>query len=177
MQNSGQRIKIIKYNNDTKCSIDLNYVPIELFKELNIIQLIGIIAFKNFNDLNDKKEYFKKLSLTKWPNKGNVDDAINGTFNLIKLAFDSRNKNNQLSLQSFDKLFLDNSSEYNNGSLIVYEVHVDKFDGNKIKKDVEAILFDDNWCDNVWKFLDYNDKQSPDIKCRALSEYNLKFAV
>ena len=120
-----------------------------MFKELNINQLIGIIAIKSFNDLNGKKEYFKKLSLTKWPNKGNVDNAINNTFNFIKLVFDSCNKNNQLSLRSFDELFPDNSSEYNDGSPIVYEVHINKFDSNKIKKDIEAILFDDNWRDNI----------------------------
>ena len=47
----------------------------------------------------------------------------------------------------------------------------------KLKKDAEAMLFDDNCRDDTWKFLDYNDEQSPDIKYRVLSEYDLELAV
>ena len=98
------------------CKIDHNYLPIELFGDLNVIQLKEYIAPKNNNALNELSQYSEKNSLTKQSNKDNVDNtdnadnAIIGKINLIKLVCDSRNKYKILRMKPFKELFLSKSS-------------------------------------------------------------------
>ena len=102
--NSERKVRIIKNNETYMCSINMNYLPIELFNELNIKQLRGFIATKNIKCLKELNSYFKCNSLSKQPNKGKVDHVMKGNNNLIKLAFDSHNKKNILVLKSFEEL-------------------------------------------------------------------------
>ena len=71
--------------------------------------------------MNELSQFFEKNSLTKCPNKDNVDNATIGKINLIKLAHDSRNKCKILRMKSFEELFPSNSDESDHASPIVNE--------------------------------------------------------
>ena len=55
LNNSNRKIRIKSCNDVFKCAIDIKYISIELFKELNINQLQGFIAMKSITEFNRLK--------------------------------------------------------------------------------------------------------------------------
>ena len=160
------------------CKIDDNYLPIELFKDLTLNQLKGCEASKNINCLKESQACFQINSLRKWPNKDNADDAIIGKMNIIKLAFDSRNKPNKLIMKHFDELFPTNSDETNISIPIVNEVKMRKsINEAEMKSKVKELLLNTKWRSDTWKFIDSYDLRKPDLKTREITENDEELTV
>ena len=101
------KFSISKFQTFPSINLSNNYLPIDLFKELNCGQLQRYATAKNAKNLNGLKACFSKLSLKTWPSKVTLYDAKNEVSNLNRLAHESRNRENAMALPSHQDLFPD----------------------------------------------------------------------
>ena len=95
---------------------------------------------------------------------------------MIKLAFDSRNHATKLKLQSFENTCP--TKEGNQSARpIVAEISLRTNDRLTIKVEVEGMLHDKLWCEEVWSFVDHMDMCHPDEKWRNITLENNNLAV
>ena len=93
------------------------------------------------------------MSITKWPNKGTIEEALIGNINLIKLAFDSRNLTTKLKSRSFDEM-IPAKEENNPARSTVSDILLRSSGRLTVEIEVEGMLHNYHWCEEVWNFVD-----------------------
>ena len=116
------------------------------------------------------------MPITKWPNKGTVEEALIGNANLVKLACESRNMRNKLKSQSFEST-CPTKEENQSARPIVTDILLRTNDRLTIKVEVQCLLHSKLWCEEVRSFVDRMGTCHPDARWRSATPEDVDLAV